>query len=92
MNEGTTGIIMLIIISLVTSIIGNFFNKNYWLTVLITAVISDVLFQIAATIHLGHLDAFFLIALIVAGFYSLIISAVVGALFNLIREYLKSGF
>jgi hypothetical protein len=92
MDERTTGIIIFTIISLVTSIIGNFFNKNYWLTVLITAVISNVLFQIAATIHLGHLDPFFIIALIVGGFYSLIISAVVGAIFILIREYLKTGF
>jgi len=47
---------------------------------LVASLIASILFQIAATIHLGHMDRFVLIAFVVCAFWAFLIALVVGSL------------
>lgn len=82
MNEGTVGLIVLSIIALASAF---FWNKKEELAkkANIKATITTViLFQIAAYVHLGHLDPFFPIAMVITGVIAFITSAVVGKLYR----------
>ena len=86
MDEGTQGIIVLVLTSLVIGAITHWRVRSFWLACLVSAAASSVVFNVLATIRQGYLDKFFLVALIFGGFYAFIISAVVGLPFALFRR------
>ena len=86
MNESTMGIIVLLGISATVAIGIHWFYPRFVLACLFSAVAATVLFQAAAYLHLGHLDPFFPIAVVVGGGISFIVALGVGALLRLIRS------
>ena len=86
MDEGTQGIIVLVLTSLVVAATTHWLVRSFWLACLISAFGSTIVFNILATIHQGHLDKFFLVAFIFGGVCAFIISAVVGLAFKLLRR------
>lgn len=86
MDEGTRGIFVLVLTSLVVAAITHRRVRSFWLACLVSAAASSVVFNILATIQQGHSDKFFLVALVFGGFYAFIISAVAGLPFILSGE------
>jgi hypothetical protein len=86
MNEGTVGILVLIIISIIVSIVTHAMVANFSRALVISVIISCVAFQVAAFIHIGYLDKFFIITMITTSFIIGIISALVGLPFYLKRK------
>ncbi|OGP66493.1 MAG: hypothetical protein A2W27_04560 [Deltaproteobacteria bacterium RBG_16_44_11] len=86
MDEGTVGILVLIIISIIVSIATHAVVANFSRALVISVIISCVAFQVAAFIHIGYLDKFFIIAVITTSFIIGIISALVGLPFYLKRK------
>ncbi len=78
MDEGTEGIIVFVIIKLLVASVCHIAIRFFWLATLVSAVSSSILFNIAATIHQGYLDKFFLIAFIMAAFFAFVISSLIG--------------
>ena len=86
MDEGTQGIVVLVLTALAVSIVTHVFIRRFLLACLVSTLIAPLLFQVFAYWQLGYLDQFFLIALITTGICSLVISAVVGLPFALCRQ------
>lgn len=60
--------------------------RHYALAVICAAISSDILFQIAAYLHAGCLDPFFIIGLVTGGGIALAIAVIVGIPFYRRRE------
>jgi hypothetical protein len=86
MDEGTQGIILLILISVIVALVTHGLFRRFWAASAIAAVISTSVFNVVATIRQGYLDKFFLVAFLVGGLFALVISVVVGLGFRLVRR------
>jgi hypothetical protein len=73
-------------ISVVVALVVHWRERRLLRAVLMSSVLATVLFQVAAYVHLGHIDPFFPIAVVVGGVSSAVISAVVGGAFMLGRR------
>ncbi len=82
MNESNLPIIGLISIAIITSLLSHFLIKNYKKAIIVSSISSAVLFQVAVYIQLGYLDPFFMIAMVITGVITALISAVIGIPFN----------
>ena len=91
MSEGTTGILILIGISLITALLCHWLIRNYFIAALCALVIADTAFQFAAYLHDGHLDPFFIIALVTGGGIAFAIAVMVGVPFIWIRRKRKDN-
>ena len=91
MDESMVGIVALSAISLIVSVVTHCIIKHYGKALLISGIISSVLFQIAGYIVMGYLDPFFIIALITGGIVAVCISVIVGIPFLLIRKNKKGS-
>ena len=78
MSEGAIGFIAFIATCTITAIIGHLFLRRYFIASLISAIVSTVIFQIIIFLHLGYLDPFLPIAVIVSGALALAISLIIG--------------
>jgi membrane protein DedA with SNARE-associated domain len=91
MDEGTTGIFVLIIISLIVSITAHAKIKKFLLALIVSVVISCISFQVAVYIHSGYLDPFFIIAVLTSSLIIGIISTLVGLSFIYFRNKKKTS-
>jgi hypothetical protein len=86
MSEGTIGILVLVGISVSAGLVFHSFIRHYIVATCCAALVADVGFQVAAYLHLGHLDPFFIVALVIGGGYAFAIAAVTGIPFVFIRK------
>jgi hypothetical protein len=89
MDEGTQGVVVLVITAFAVSMLAHAFIRRFLLACLVSTVIAPSLFQVFAYWHLGYLDKFFFIALITTSICSLVISAAVGLPFAMYRQRKK---
>ncbi len=91
MNEGTLGLVVFGSIVIDCAAVWHGFVKRY-LAALIGATITTVIvFQVVNFLHLGYLDPFAAIAMVVSGLIALAISAVIGLPFRLLRQKPSNG-
>ena len=90
MSEGAIGIIILIAISVITTVAVHLFLRRYFSASLIAAVLSSAIFQFIAILHVGYLDPFLPIALLVGGALAYAIALIVGLIILAYRKTLKS--
>jgi len=62
MSEATEGILIFATLVLICAIVSHRFLSNLMLACLVASVSAAIEFQILAYLHLGHLDALFLVA------------------------------
>jgi hypothetical protein len=86
MNEGTVGILVLIMISIIVSIATHAMVADFSRALAISVIISCIAFQVASFIHIGYLDPFFIIAIVTSSFIIGIISSLVGLPFYIKRK------
>ena len=79
MSEGTVGLIILLTMALGSSLVWHCLVNSFVLAVVGATTTAVIAFQVAAYIHLGYLDPFFLIAIAT----SLVIAAVIALLVGL---------
>ena len=68
------------------SVVAHMLQRRFWFAVAMAACSSALLFQIAAFVHLGHLDPFFMIALAVSLPIGAFGAILIGGLFRLGRK------
>ena len=86
MNEGTTGLLVLVTVSILSAAILHWSIKRYLLASFISAVSSSVIFQIIGFIMIGHYDPLILIAFVTGACAALGIAAIVGIPFFITRR------
>jgi hypothetical protein len=86
MSESSVGMLVLLGITLVASLIMHLLLRNFFIACFIAAVVSTGLFEVLATIHLGHVDKFMGIAIIVALVLTFTVSAMVGFVMRKFRK------
>jgi len=86
MDESAVGLLVFGLIAVISSIGWHIFVSQYRTAVIRAAITSVILFQIAAYIHLGHLDPFFIVAVVTTGVISLAVAALIGLPFRTLRE------
>ena len=90
MSEGAIGIIILVSISVVTAVAVHLFLHRYFSASLVAAVLSNAIFQFLAYLHVGYLDPFLPIALLVGGALAYAIALIVGLVILAYRKAQKS--
>jgi len=88
MSESTIGILILLGISGVVAAVTHCLCRRFIVACFLSAFFATVLFQIAAFLHLGHLDPLVLIAVPVGGSISFVIALIVGAV---VRRFRRSS-
>lgn len=88
MIEGTIGILILLGISGVVAAITHWICGRFVVACLLSAFVATVLFQIAVSLSLGHLDPFFPLAVAVGGGISFVTALVIGAVVRQFRRRL----
>ena len=88
MSEGAIGIIILIVISGITAVAVHLFLRRYFTASLISAVLSNAIFQFVAYLYVGYLDPFWPIALGIGGALAFAIALIVGPI---IKAYKKAS-
>ena len=86
MSEGAVGFLVLLSIVTITSCGMHLLFRRYWIAVVLSALVSDVLFHAATYLHDGRFDMFFPLTLIFAFFYAAILAALVGVSFIIFRN------
>ena len=86
MSEGMVGLIVLVAISVTAAIIWHAFAKRYFTASIASALMAAVAFQVAAYVHLGHLDPFFPIAVVASLVAAFVIALLVGLPFRARRK------
>ena len=85
MIENTSALLLIISIPVISSILWHFFEKKYMNALFGSTVMSVLILQIIIYIDLGYLDAFFIIAIFTTGIISLVVSFLIGLIFQKIR-------
>lgn len=80
MSEATVGWLVLLSIAVGSAIAWHILLRSFLLATLLATSTSVVLFQIAAYLHVGYLDPFFLIAVAISSVICLFVSVAVGML------------
>ena len=91
MSEGEQGMLVLAIASVGSAIVVHAFIRNYLKACTIAAVVATIVFQVAAYVHLGHLDPFAIVALVVGGAVAFVAALVVGLPYRVVRSRNASG-
>ena len=86
MDGSNTPLIIFIVIAIVSSISWNMLEKKYSTLFIKSTLTTVVLFQVAVYINLGHLDPYFIIAMITTGILALVISVAVSFIFKKIKD------
>lgn len=79
------GVLVFVIVAATLAVVAHLFIRRFVLAVLLSSMGSSVLFQLIVWIQLGYLDPFAPIAFIVTLVLAVLISAMVGALFSVMR-------
>ena len=86
MSKGAMGMVMLVIASVVIAIVAHWRIRDQVVAALCTAVVTSLGCQVVVTIDLGHLDPFFLIAIVTSGLLAFAVALLVGIPFRLARR------
>jgi ethanolamine utilization microcompartment shell protein EutS len=86
LTEAQTGIAVLLATSAVVSIVVHQRERRIVRAVLLSSGVATVSFQVLAALHLGYVDPFFPIALVVGGAIAAFVSTLVGTVFTLYRQ------
>ena len=86
MSEETTGIVVLCVTATVVSLATHAFIRRSDLATVVSATVATIVFQVFAYIYTGHLDKFFLIAVVVGWCWCFAIAYVVGVPFRIARK------
>jgi hypothetical protein len=86
MDEGIIGIFVLIGISIGSALVSHWLIRSYFIASFCAAIVADIVFQVAAYLHFGSLDSFFLIAIVAAGGSAFAIAIAIGIPFVVIRR------
>ncbi len=89
MTDGSTGLVVLLLIAGATAFLWHHFVRAYVVAVLGATVSAVVLFQAAAFVQLGYLDPFFLIAMATSSVVAGVVSAAIGLPYRARRK--KNG-
>jgi hypothetical protein len=85
MSEADQGLLVLAVASVGSAILFHSFVRSYAKASGLAAVVAAIVFQVAASIHLGHIDPFALIGLVTGGLFALVVALVVGIPFQVVR-------
>ena len=80
MSEATVGWLVLLSIAVGSAVAWHILLRSFLLATFLATSTSVVLFQIAAYLHVGYLDPFFLIAVAISSVICLFVSVAVGML------------
>jgi hypothetical protein len=86
MSEATVGLIVMCATALVASVISHILITRAKVAILVAGTAAAALFQLFSYLHLGHLDKFFCVAVVVSWGYALAIAAVVAIPFRWLRK------
>ena len=86
MDEGTQGLYIFGAMAISFSLAWHWLVKNYKHAVIGSTVTTVILFQLAAVIHIGYIDPFIPIALVITGTITVIVASVIGLPFKAHRE------
>lgn len=85
MNEGTQGLLVLAVAAVGSAILFHSFVRSYAKASGLAAVCAAIVFEVAASIHLGHVDPFALVGLVTGGAVALVVALLVGIPFRVVR-------
>ena len=91
MSEAATGIFVLSATGIIVSLTMHAVVRRYVLATIVSATVTTIVFQVLAYVHVGYLDPFFPIAVVVGWFYAGAIAGVVGIPFRLARKRRPPG-
>ena len=91
MDEAALGITIFVAITVVFSLIAHWQLKSFLVAVCSSVLLSVAVFQIANYVHLGHLDPFFVVAMVTSGLLALAISSGIGVLLKCTRGKSVNG-
>lgn len=80
MSETTVGWLALLSIAAGSALVWNILLRSFLLATLLATITSVVLFQVAAYLHVGYLDPFYLIAVATSSVICLFVAVAVGML------------
>ena len=86
MDGSNTPLIIFIFIAIASSISWNMLEKKYSTILIKSTLTAVVLFQVVVYINLGHLDPYFIVAMITTGVVALIISVIISFIFNKLKD------
>ena len=86
MDEGTQGIIIFSIITIISGVAWHLRVKNILFAVIGATITTAIAFQIANYLFIGYLDPFFMIAMFTTGAIAFIASLIIGIPFLVIRK------
>ena len=81
MNAGAIGFLVLLTLCILAAMIFHWRIINYMRALWGAALVATIAFQVVGFIHLGRLDAFFLVALVTGGVLGLTVAFIVGVPF-----------
>ena len=86
MNAGAIGFLVLLTLCVLAAMIFHWRIRNYMRASWGAALVATIAFQVVGFIHLGRLDAFFLVALVTGGVLGLAVAFIVGVPFLITRR------
>lgn len=82
MSEGVEGILILLGVTVVVALAAHTFSKKYLVVSAVAAMVSVVVFQALNYMHLGHVDPFLPVAVLVSAAVCFVVSLLVGLPFR----------
>jgi hypothetical protein len=86
MSEGTVGLIIFVVLAVIAALLWHRFVATYTRALIGATATAVIGFQVAAYIHLGHLDPFFIIAAAASSAPAAAIAFLVGLPFRAHRK------
>lgn len=86
MSEGTVGLVILGATALGAALVWHWFVPFYRPAVIGATITTVIVFQVAAYIHLGYLDPFFVVAIVTSSIVAAVIALLVGIPFRARRK------
>ncbi len=86
MSEGATGMVLLIVLSVLCAAVAHALIRRPMAAAAGAAVAASLLFQLAVTARLGHVEKFAAIAFVYGWFWAFVVALLVGLLFRLGRR------
>jgi hypothetical protein len=91
MSEGTVGLVIFFIIAIGSALAWHWCVTIYSRAVIGATFTTVIVFQIAAYLHIGYLDSFFLIAVITTSVMAAVMAFIIGLPFRSRRKRLGSN-
>ena len=86
MIDSAVGLLIIVSITVLSSVIWHYFLKVFKTALIGSTITTVLLIQIISYIELGYLDSFFIIAMFTTSVMALIVSSIVGLLFERYRK------